>query len=52
MERKMAQLESALAAEERAERDEDRSYWLPLRKELEKLRHRHGGGNSKLKKPV
>ena len=32
-------IESALAAEETAERENDRRYWLPLRKELEKLRH-------------
>lgn len=33
-------LERALDAEETAEREQDRRYWLPLRKELEKLRHR------------
>ena len=32
-------LERALAAEESAERERDRTYWLPLRAELEKLRH-------------
>jgi hypothetical protein len=32
-------LETALSAEESAERKNDRLYWLPLRKELEKLRH-------------
>lgn len=32
-------LERALRAEESAEREKDRLYWLPLRKELEKLRH-------------
>ena len=32
-------LEVALAAEESAERKNDRLYWLPLRKELEKLRY-------------
>ena len=33
-------VEDALAAEEAAERDADRSYWRPLRAELEALRHR------------
>ncbi len=33
-------LESALVAEEMAERKRDRRYWLPLRKELERLRQR------------
>ena len=32
-------LETAFAAEEAAEREADRSYWLPLKRELEKLRH-------------
>jgi hypothetical protein len=32
-------LESALLAEETAERQRDREYWLPLKQELEKLRH-------------
>ena len=32
-------LEQALMAEEAAEREQDRIYWLPLRRELEKLRH-------------
>ncbi|HEY1718457.1 MAG TPA: hypothetical protein VGH42_09230 [Verrucomicrobiae bacterium] len=32
-------LEKALAAEELAEREKDRRYWLPLKKTLEKLRH-------------
>ena len=32
-------LESALMAEETAEREQDKIYWLPLRRELEKLRH-------------
>jgi hypothetical protein len=32
-------LERALSAEETAERREDKKYWLPLRRELEKLRH-------------
>jgi hypothetical protein len=32
-------LDAALAAEESAERENDRLYWLPLRKELEKIRH-------------
>jgi hypothetical protein len=34
-----AELEHGLLAEENAERQRDRIYWLPLRKELEKLRH-------------
>ena len=34
-----ATLESALMAEETAERERDKIYWLPLRRELEKLRH-------------
>jgi len=32
-------LEQALMDEEKMERERDRSYWLPLRKELEALRH-------------
>ena len=32
-------LERALLAEETAERQRDKEYWLPLRRELEKLRH-------------
>lgn len=36
---KAAELELALAAEERAERERDRLYWQPLKAELEKLRH-------------
>jgi hypothetical protein len=32
-------LERALNAEETSEREKDRRYWLPLRAELEKLRH-------------
>jgi hypothetical protein len=32
-------LEDALAAEERAERQRDRNYWLPLKAELEQIRH-------------
>ena len=35
----MKKLEQALMAEESAEREQDRQYWLPLRAELEKLRH-------------
>jgi hypothetical protein len=35
----MKQLERALTVEESAERKMDRRYWLPLRAELEKLRH-------------
>jgi hypothetical protein len=34
-----AAVEDALSAEEAAERDADRSYWQPLRAELEALRH-------------
>ncbi|MEW6741320.1 MAG: hypothetical protein AB1486_01060 [Planctomycetota bacterium] len=34
-----APLERALMEEEIAERERDRLYWVPLRKELEKLRH-------------
>lgn len=34
-----AELERALGVEELAERELDRRYWLPLRSELEKLRH-------------
>ena len=33
------QFESALEVEESYERLKDRGYWLPLKKELEKLRH-------------
>ena len=32
-------IERALVAEETAERENDREYWLPLRQELEQLRH-------------
>jgi hypothetical protein len=32
-------LEQALMVEESAEREQDRQYWLPLKAELEKLRH-------------
>lgn len=35
----LAGVESSLAVEEATERREDRAYWLPLRKELEALRH-------------
>jgi hypothetical protein len=34
-----AKLETALRAEETVERKRDKLYWLPLRKELERLRH-------------
>ena len=37
--RDMSELEQALLAEETAERQRDKKYWLPLRRELEKLRH-------------
>jgi hypothetical protein len=36
---KLAELGEALAAEERAEREQDRVYWQPLKAELERLRH-------------
>jgi hypothetical protein len=36
---KLPELAQALMAEEFAERERDRRYWLPLRAELEKLRH-------------
>lgn len=36
---KMTGLEQALLAEETAERQLDKVYWLPLKQELEKLRH-------------
>lgn len=35
----LGELESALADEERAERERDRIYWQPLKVELEQLRH-------------
>jgi hypothetical protein len=35
----ISSLEQALLAEETAERERDKLYWLPLRRELEKLRH-------------
>ena len=35
----IAKLEQALSAEETAERQSDKEYWLPLRQELERLRH-------------
>ena len=38
----MENLERALTAEENAERERDRQYWLPLRAELEKLRRPQG----------
>ena len=36
---KLAELETALAQEERKERELDQSYWKPLKAELEQLRH-------------
>ena len=36
---KLDELERALTAEESVERERDRQFWLPLRAELEKLRH-------------
>jgi hypothetical protein len=38
----LEKLERALAEEELAERQRDRQYWLPLRAELEQLRHARG----------
>ena len=38
---RIAQLERALATEENRLRAEDKSYWLPLLNELERLRHPH-----------
>ena len=35
----MSSLADALLAEEQMEREADREYWLPLKKELERLRH-------------
>jgi hypothetical protein len=35
----LGQLEDALAREEQNVRKDDRAYWLPLREELERLRH-------------
>jgi hypothetical protein len=35
----LAQLEAALVAEEYSLRAQDKAYWLPLRQELERLRH-------------
>jgi hypothetical protein len=32
-------VEAALAEEEREERAADRAYWIPLKKELERMRH-------------
>jgi hypothetical protein len=37
--RNFEQLRDALAAEEKQEREKDRLYWLPLKAELEQLRH-------------
>jgi len=36
---KLDDLQQAMLAEEAAERQRDKEYWLPLRQELEKLRH-------------
>ena len=36
---KLEELQHALLAEESAQREQDRQYWLPLKAELEKLRH-------------
>ncbi len=35
----LSQLEAELAAEENSLRAQDKAYWLPLRQELERLRH-------------
>ena len=37
--RRTDELEAALQKEEQLEREADRAYWLPLKKELEQLRH-------------
>jgi hypothetical protein len=37
--RELGKLEKALRAEESIERENDRQYWRPLKKELERLRH-------------
>jgi hypothetical protein len=44
-ERDESGLREALAAEEAAEREADRRYWLPLRRELEELRRKRIGGS-------
>lgn len=36
---KAGDLEQALLAEEAAERQRDKEYWVPLRRELEEMRH-------------
>jgi hypothetical protein len=38
---KLEEIADMLFEEERKEREKDRLYWLPLRKELESLRHNH-----------
>jgi len=40
---RLPELERGLAEEEAAERERDRVYWVPLRRELEKLRHARAG---------
>jgi hypothetical protein len=45
--RDVGQLEGVLEAEERAERDADRSYWKPLKAELESLRRQRHIGRAK-----
>ena len=45
--RDAGQLEGALEAEQRAERDADRSYWKPLKAELESLRRQRHIGRAK-----
>ena len=42
----MEALERALQAEEVAERERDRLYWLPLKKEIEELRHQRTRTNA------
>ena len=42
LENKLEALREALAEEERLERELDRTYWEPLKKELEQLRHQKG----------
>ena len=44
-----AGLQRALDVEETAERERDRRYWIPLRKELETLRHAKMKGSQKIK---
>jgi hypothetical protein len=45
-------LEDALSAEESVERERDRRYWLPLKREMEKLRHQRVRGKAGTKSEV